>query len=78
MRANSLTRAMLASRWVFSITLAASATLIEGAGDCDALVCAVAHDCLVEDPAVLALVARTPVVYDIKGRLPRGRVHGRL
>lgn len=51
---------------------------LAAAGDCDALVCAVAHDCLVEDPAVLALVARTPVVYDIKGRLPRGRVHGRL
>ncbi|MCW0416848.1 hypothetical protein NB689_002602 [Xanthomonas sacchari] len=31
MRASSLTRAMLTSRWMFSTTLAASATRIDGA-----------------------------------------------
>ena len=44
----------------------------------DAVVCAVAHDCFAADAAVQALIAATPVVYDIKGQVPRDKVHGRL
>lgn len=43
-----------------------------------AIVAAVSHDCFATDPAVLEALAATPVVYDIKGQLPREKVSARL
>ena len=56
----------------------ALAPALPSPGQCDALILAVAHRCFAEDPQVQALVAATPVVYDIKGQLPRAQVHARL
>lgn len=51
---------------------------LDAAAEFDAVICAVAHDCLASDAAVQAVIDRSPVVYDIKGQLPRERVNGRL